>query len=467
MIGISGYAAYVPRYRLNRALVGDAWGTRVRGGTKAVGNYDEDPLTMAVEATLDVVGDGANIDRLYFASTSGPYREKQVASLIATACDLPRAIGVSDFAGSVRAGTGALRGALEAVASGGAREVVVAAADMRLAAPESDLEPLLGDGAAALRAGREHVLAEFVGAASVAEEFTHFWRTDEQRFVQAFEGRFSNTYGYTRDMSDALTAVLQRAEVRPERVSALALFAPDVHIAAAVAKNIGCGPSVIDHTIVERVGITGTPDPFLGMILAFGRIAPGEFVLVGSYGEGADALLFRATEGVRAYRSPHAIAEQLERSVDLPSYEKYLKYRRVLPTDTPGEPVTNVLEFQELRQDVRLYGSRCLACGRVQYPMARVCLQCGARDKMTDHRLAHRGRVFTFTVDHLSVNIDHPLPMAVVDLEDGGRLYLQVTDAAPEHVRVGAAVELCFRRLHDGGGNYNYFWKAKPVGTHG
>jgi 3-hydroxy-3-methylglutaryl CoA synthase len=467
MIGISGYAAYLPRYRLNRALVGGAWGRRARGGTKAVANYDEDPLTMAAEAALDVVGDGADIDRLYFASTSAPYREKQVASLIATACDLPRAVGVSDFTGSVRASTGALRAALEAVASGGATEVVVAAADMRLAAPESDLEPLLGDGAAALRVGRENVLAEFVGAASVAEEFTHLWRTEEQRFVQAFEGRFSNTYGYTRAMSDALTAVLQRAEVRPERVSALALFAPDVQVAAAVAKSIGCGPSVIDHTIVERVGVTGTPDPFLGMVLAFGRTAPGDFVLVGSYGEGADALLFRATEGLRAYRPAHAIAQQLDRAVDLSSYERYLKYRRVVPTDPPGEPVTNVLEFQELRQDVRLYGSRCLACGLVQYPMARVCLQCEARDKLADHKLAHRGRVFTFTVDHLSVNIEHPLPMAVVDLDGGGRLYLQVTDANPEDVRVGAAVELCFRRLHEGGGNYNYFWKAKPADASG
>lgn len=447
--------------------MGGAWGKRVRGGTKAVANYDEDPLTMAVEASLDVVGDGADIDRLCFASTSAPYREKQVASMIATACDLPRTVGVSDFTGSVRASTAALRGALEAVASGGARGVVVAAADMRLAAPESDLEPLLGDGAAALRVGRENVLAEFIGAASVAEEFTHFWRTEEQRFVQAFEGRFSNTYGYTRDMSEALTTVLRRAEVPPERVSALALFTPDAHIAAAVAKNIGCGPSVVDQRIVERVGVTGTPDPFLGMILAFGRTAPGDFVLVGSYGEGADALLFRATEVLRAYSPPHAIAQQLERFAELPSYEKYLKYRRVVPTDPPGEPVPNVLEFQELRQDVRLYGSRCLACGLVQYPMARVCLQCGARDKMADQKLAHRGRVFTFTVDHLSVNIEHPLPMAVVDLDGGGRLYLQVTDAGPEDVHVGAVVELCFRRLHDGGGNYNYFWKAKPADASG
>jgi uncharacterized OB-fold protein len=128
-----------------------------------------------------------------------------------------------------------------------------------------------------------------------------------------------------------------------------------------------------------------------------------------------------------------------------------------------GEAITNVLEFQELRQDVRLYGSRCLECGLVQYPMARVCIGCGARERMTDQRLGHRGRVFTFTVDHLFPTIELPLPMAVIDLEGGGRLYLQVTDADPDEVKIDAPVELCFRRIHEGGGNYNYFWKAKPV----
>jgi hydroxymethylglutaryl-CoA synthase len=464
MIGISAYAAYLPRYRLNRALVGAAWDRRVPAGTKAVANYDEDALTMAVAAALDVMGHGTGdgVDRLYFASTSSPYLEKQVSSFIATACDLPRTVGVSDFGGSVRASTSALRGALEAVAAGASGDAVVTAADMRLAPPESDLEALLGDGAAAVRVGRQQVLAEFVGAASVAQEFTHLWRTQEQRFVQAFEGRFSNTYGYAADMSEALTTVLQRAEVPPQRVAALALFTPDLKAAAAVAKKIGCDPSRIDRRLIEQIGVTGAPDPLLGLVSALGSVAPGDFVLTGGYGEGADALLFRATEDIRSYHPAHALAAQLEHGVELPSYEKYLKYRRIVPTEPPEEPVTNVLEFQELRQDVRLYGSRCLDCALVQYPMARVCLRCEARDRMVDHKLGHRGRVFTFTIDNLSVNIDHPLPMAVIDLDGGGRVYLQVTDALPAQVEIDAEVELCFRRLHDGGGDYNYFWKAKP-----
>ena len=53
--------------------------------------------------------------------------------------------------------------------------------------------------------------------------------------------------------------------------------------------------------------------------------------------------------------------------------------------------------------------------------------------------------------------------MAVIDMDGGGRLYLQVTDARPEEIGMDTVIELCFRRLSEGGGNHNYFWKAKPV----
>ena len=82
---------------------------------------------------------------------------------------------------------------------------------------------------------------------------------------------------------------------------------------------------------------------------------------------------------------------------------------------------------------------------------------------MADHKLGKRGSIFTFTIDNLAPVPEHPLPMAVVDLEGGGRLYLQVTDAADGEVKVGTPVELTFRRLHEAGGNRYYFWKARPL----
>jgi 3-hydroxy-3-methylglutaryl CoA synthase/uncharacterized OB-fold protein len=466
MVGITRLGTYFPRRRLDRAVIGKAWGTRPPAGARTVAGIDEDALTMAVDALLDCLdgSDPTTVDALHLATTTSPYREKQVASLIATAADLPRTIAVADFGGAVRAGTSALRAALDGVRAGTLRSAAVVAADTRLAEPESELEALFGDAAAAVVVGGgEHVVAELVATASVAEEFTYFWRTDEQRYVQVAEPRFGATHGYARDVAEAVTLALRRAEVPPARVAGLALGAPDARAASDVAKRLGCDPAgQLVASLVSEAGMLGTAEPLALLSRALETAKPGDFLVVAGWGEGADALVFRATERLPAAR-PRPLADRLARGLPLASYERYLRARSVLPAEPVVDTVTSITEWKELRQDVRLYGSRCEACGLVQYPQARVCLGCRAQERMVEHKLAKRGVVFTFTIDNLAPSLEHPMPMAVIDLEGGGRVYLQVTDAAEGEVKVGAPVELTFRRLHEGGGNRNYFWKARPA----
>src|SRR5262249_58222359 len=102
----------------------------------------------------------------YVAPTSPPYAEKQLASVLATACDLPRAIFTADFGGSVRAGVSATLAAVRAVQAGAAPAVLVAAADVRLAAPESELEGVLGHAPAAPVVADRDRLAQFLAAPS-------------------------------------------------------------------------------------------------------------------------------------------------------------------------------------------------------------------------------------------------------------------------------------------------------------
>ena len=82
MVGIISYGAYIPRYRLSRDVIGKIWGGGGRG-EKAVAYFDEDSITMAVAAVRDCLTeiDHKMIDGLYFASTTSPYNEKQVAAM--------------------------------------------------------------------------------------------------------------------------------------------------------------------------------------------------------------------------------------------------------------------------------------------------------------------------------------------------------------------------------------------------
>ena len=285
MLGITGYGFYVPRFRLERAAIGRAWGSKQGPGERAVANYDEDALTLAAEAAADALAGTASLpDGLLFASTSSPYGEKQVSSFIATVCDLPRAIWTADLGGSARAGLSGVLAAWQAVAAGMRSDVLVAAADVRLSEPQGELEGWFGDGGAALRIGREKVLAELVDQSCVSEEFTHFWRTDDSRFVQLFSGRFSDTYGYVRDMGEAIRVLLERQHLGPERVARLVVATPDARAGIDLAKDLGFDPKRQLATPPHAtVGSTGVADPLFALISALETASAGDLIIVGAY----------------------------------------------------------------------------------------------------------------------------------------------------------------------------------------
>src|SRR5438876_1039686 len=166
MVGITSYGAYVPMPRLPLAAIGGG-AVKPGGPEKAVANWDEDAVTMAVAAAIDCLRgvDRASVDGVLFASTSYPLKEKQGAALVARALDLRRDVMTADMGDSLRAGTTALRAAADAVKAGSARRVLVVAGETRLAAPRSALEPSLGDGAAAFlegaRAGQRILLVAY------------------------------------------------------------------------------------------------------------------------------------------------------------------------------------------------------------------------------------------------------------------------------------------------------------------
>src|SRR5207247_8684677 len=100
------YAPQRPMPLRRLASIGGA--ARKPGGPeKAVANWDEDAVTMAVAAAIDCLRgvDRATVDGVFFASTSYPLKEKQAAALVARAVDLRRDVMTADVGASLRAGT--------------------------------------------------------------------------------------------------------------------------------------------------------------------------------------------------------------------------------------------------------------------------------------------------------------------------------------------------------------------------
>src|SRR5215470_17475806 len=160
MAGITSFGAYIPFYRLSHKTIAAAWGGRAGEGERAVANVDEDSLTMAVEAVRDLLAgrEGREVDGLIFASTTSPYSEKQAAAIIATVADLRHDVRAADHTNSLKSATTALLAALDSVKAGSAANVIIAAADTRLAAPRSAGERLFGDAASAIEVGNNNVI---------------------------------------------------------------------------------------------------------------------------------------------------------------------------------------------------------------------------------------------------------------------------------------------------------------------
>ena len=465
MAGIAAFGAYVPRYRLGAST--DGWGSRVE---RSVANFDEDSVSMAVAAGLDCLAgrEREKIDGLLFATTTPPYAEKGCASIIATALDLRRDIFTADITDVLRAGTTALKQALDSVTAGSAGQVLVVASDNRQGAPKGDAERNSGDGAAAFIVSNDGVIAELEGSYSISENMMDVWRSAGDPFVRSWEDRFAIEEGLERILGDAIAGFMERQGIAARDVGKLALYAPDGRRHAQLARQMGFAPEQVQDGMFGRLGNTGAA--FVPMMLASALedTVPGQIIVAASYGDGSDVLGFRATEQAGNGRAGNGVSGHLNAGKPLDSYETYARWRDVWVTDAASRrpqaqsPSVSAL-WREGDRNIRFYGAVCNQCGFVQYPPQRVCVKCQARDDSSPVRLSDKpGTVFTYSMDYLAGTTDTPLVISVVDFDGGGRALCMMTDRELDEVRVGMPVEMSFRKLRVVNGIHNYYWKAVP-----
>ena len=464
MIGIRTFGSYIPRYRLGKETVG--WSSP---GEKAVANFDEDSVTMAVAAGLSCLRgvDRSSVDGLLFASTTPPYSEKQCASIVATALDLRRDIFAADVTGVLRCGTTAVKMAMDSIGAGSARQVLVVASDTRLGAPRSDVERNLGDGAAALLLSNDGTVATIEGAHSITENMLDVWRSQGDPFVRSWEDRFMNEEGLERVLPESVGEFMAKQGLTPKDFSKVGFHSPDARRYSQLGRRMGFTPEQLQDPLFGKVGNTGAAHPLMLLVGALEEAKEGDLVLTASYGDGSDAFAFRVTSSATA-NGGRGVQAQVECKAVVPTYEMYARWRDVWASDAarrppPAVPSVTAL-WRETEQNLRLYGARCNRCGFTQYPPQRVCTECLARDDSEPVRLSDRkGTVFTYSMDYLAGTTDTPLVIAVVNFQGGGRMLCMMTDRELDEVQVGMPVEMSFRKLRVVNGIHNYYWKSVPV----
>jgi hydroxymethylglutaryl-CoA synthase len=481
MIGICSYGGYVPRFRLNRKLIFQAMGwlnpatIGSARGEKAVANFDEDPITIAVAAGSAALNgaDRSGVQGLYFASTCMPYKERLNAGIMTVALGLNDQIRAADFTGGIKAGTTALISALEAVESKRLDNVMVCASDCRLGKPASPQEMIFGDAAAAFVVGSENVIAEYKGSFSTTYDFVDHYRGADATFDRQWEDRWIRDLGFGQLVPEAVQGLLDKLEM--EMADFAKVIFPCIYVPARkkLGKILGFGPEAEQDNLQAQIGESGAAHAMAMLVSALEDAQPGDNLMVISFGSGCDVLCFQVTENIKKLSARNGLSGSLANGTELDNYTKYLVWRDILPGETGlrGEEDlwTRWSALWRRRKFVLgLWGSKCTSCGTPQLPPQQVCVNpdCGAIDEMEEYCFADKiGRIASFTGDMLAASLNPPAIYGEIEFEGGGKYMLDFTDCDLNDLSTDMAVSMSFRRKYydEKRDISGYFWKAVPA----
>jgi len=443
--GILSYGAHLPYRRLDRAAIRPVAGTGGGKGTRTVASYDEDTTTLGVaaaRAALAAAPAGTTPTALWFATVDPAYADKTNATAVHAALRLDAAVPAFDANGAVRSAVGALRAGLA-----GAGPAVVVSADIRTGLPGSPDEAAGGDAGAALVVGGADdgpLVAEVLGWGSATEEFLDRWRTPGDVRSRQWEERFGEQR-YTALGARAWDDALKDAGVVAEEVDRIVVAASHARAAAALAKRLGWGDRLAPG-LEATVGFTGAAHPALALADTLDRAEPNEVVALVVLADGADVAVLRTTAALTAGdgtgRPARSVAAQVGAGAPIP-YGTFLAWRGQLAVEPPRRPEP----------------ARPSASAAARNRAWKFGLEDGDIGPLADRR----GTIVTYTVDRLAYSPSPPVVFAVVDVDGGGRLPVELTDVDAAEVAIGGRVEMTFRRLFTADGIHNYFWKARPV----
>lgn len=450
--------AAAPARRLGVAEVNSAWGRGGGRGTLGVCRSDEDTLTLAAAAARRAMEaaqlSADRIDGLWWGTTRLPFAEGPSWSTLAAALRLGTAVDGAGSTGSPHAGVDALLAGADAIASGRVVTALVVASDAVRPALGSGNESAAGAGATAFVLRRGTGPARLDSVVSRTEPLLDRYRGDD-------ESETRDTYDSRLVREEAFLplgeAVVSALGMHPD--TRWSLTDPDGRLAGALARRARL-ENVVSADIRTGLGDLGAAAPLAGLVPALHE--PGPTAIFGWGGGRATAIAVAVDEPVPGAQ---AAATTLSADGEPASYTQVLRARGQLrPTGESVEmaiPPGSAMFVRDQRGILGLLGARCVDCGTVNVPPSAhpSCPGCGGT-KFDVAELPLHGTVQTFVVNRtMPAPFEAPLPLVVVDLDDGSRVQLQGADDGVD-LAIGAEVRLVLRRYTIERGVPVYGWKV-------
>ena len=442
-------------------------------------NWDEDSVTMAVEAgrdcvpAVDPLTDRSGIDAIYFASTTMPFADRQNAGIVSAALGLSQKISAFDVTGSQRAGLTALIAALDGVKAGRTKSALLLGSEKRRARAASAQELAFGDAAAALALGEKNVIAEFVASHSCTIDFVDHFRGENEEFDYGWEERWVRDEGFGKIVPAVIAALLEKTNLKAADIAHFILPCPFAKLDRTIAAMCGIDPARVRDNLAANVGDSGAAHALLMLAHTLEDAKPGEKILVAQFGQGCDALLFEITPAITALAERKGVRGFLARRKEETNYLKYLAFNGLLTLEKGMRAEIDkrtALSVLHRKNDMLLglVGGKCKVCGTAQFPRAQICVNpnCKAVNSQEPYGFSERmGTVLSWSADFLTYAMEPPNHYGIITFAEGGRLMADITDVEVGQIDTGAKMRMVLRikDFDEKRGFKRYFWKAAPV----
>jgi 3-hydroxy-3-methylglutaryl CoA synthase/uncharacterized OB-fold protein len=445
--GILAAANYIPRYRLSGAEIARSYNRSGGKGQRSLAGPDEDSLTLALEAARRLPA--AALDQLtavVFCSTSPPYLVKNNASAAHAVLGLDPTVPAYDAGGSLRSAVGALCSA--------APGTLILAADICTARPGAPNELTHGDAGVAVVVGDHTSPARIAHTASVSDEILDHWRDPRYPWISQSEDRFPIARYLT-----LLEIALGQAGI--DSSDHIVVSAASTRLIGAAEKKLA---AVGKANRLHGVGYSGAADLLVNLCEILSTAASGETITAVNLADGCDVLSIHIADHTSDAFAPTNLGPGVA-----PPYLDALTWRGLLDREPPRRPEPRVVSAPAALRGTAwkhaLHAATCLECGHVSTPPQQVCVRCGSTQHGDPVPMSRKtATIRTFSVDRLAYTLNPPMVAAVVGFDGGARMEVELTDADPDTLSVGAPARMTFRRRHSAGGVHNYVWKATTEG---
>ena len=342
-VGIVGYGVYIPRFRITVEEIASVWGAdaaRIREGLnvdeKAVADFDEDTLTIAVEAARNALKycgiDPMRIGAIYIGSESHPYAVNPTASKVSAAIMANPRLMAADYEFACKAGTAAMQTCLSLVKAGMVEYGLAVGADTAQGRPGDALEYTAASGGAAYIIGAKKVIAGIDHTLSFTSDTPDFWRRGGEDFP-SHGARFTGEPAYFRHVTTCTKMLLTETKSKISDFDYVVFHMPNGKFPLKAAQILGVTKEqIMPGFVVKRIGNTYSGQSPLGLARVLDIAKPDDRILVTSYGSGAgsDSFDMTVTDEIGKCRGKTPTVDDYIEDKEYISYGVYAKHRKKL-----------------------------------------------------------------------------------------------------------------------------------------